>query len=121
MRPDPRDLEAALAARACPEPPADLRYRLLAAVSAERAAPPRCWRRAWQAAVAVILALNLTMGAINGVRYQALLSRTPPPREATPTPPTGSDDYVPSFAAGAVGQLAAAPDAGRLVRRFIEQ
>lgn len=129
MRPDPllpgqRDLEHELAGRTCPEPPAGLRDRILAAVSAERqAATPRrprnLWNAVWPAAAAVVLALNLAMSARNGVRYEAIASRVAEPGGVALH--TGTDDRFQTFAANALAQLTATPDAGSVSRGFFER
>src|SRR5262245_31994379 len=82
MRPDPlppslRDLEDRLARRPRPEPVADFRARVLRAMTTARDRPVsgrsgRRWRLIWQAAAAVLLALNLGMSAANGIRFQRL-------------------------------------------------
>jgi hypothetical protein len=143
MRPDPLlpnqpDLEHELAARTCPEPPAGLRDRILATVSAQRrpttqGSPRRRWHVLWQAAAAVVLALNLAMSAVNGCRYESLHPRVAEPGGFTlgrPIPvltqpgapaPTDGEDRFQAFAASALAQLTPAPDAGPVSRRFFEQ
>jgi hypothetical protein len=112
--PGPGDLERALGRRACPEPAADLPDRILAAVAAERQPAPRPqWTVPWRAAAAVVLALNLALSAANGLRYGSLSSAVVEPREG--------DGSFRAFAAGALAQLAPAPDAGPVARRFVEQ
>src|SRR5262245_31812093 len=76
LLPDPADLEDRLARRSCPEPAADFRARVLSAVAGARDQPAaqrpgRRWRL-WQAAAAVILALNVGMSAANGIRFHRL-------------------------------------------------
>jgi hypothetical protein len=136
MRPDPplpdrRDLERELAGRTCPEPPADLRNRILAALAAQRQAmspaPHKRWRMVWQAAAAVILAGNLVLSAANGLRSQSLLSRegeSAGVAHTGPLPePAGNepDARFWAFAANALTELKPAPDADSLCRHFFEK
>ena len=135
MRPDRPlpDLERGLASRACPEPPAGLRDRVLAAVSAERRPagqrpPRRRWDLVWQAAAAAVLALNLGMSAANAVRFQRLAAVpsgevAPAPRMAGPRVPGASDDEDPvqRFAARALAGLRPAPDVGALGRACFQR
>jgi hypothetical protein len=118
-----------LAHRRCPEPEAGLRERVLAAVQAEQGRPARgrgtgAWGRAWQAAAAVVLALNLALSAANGLRYQALPARVadlPGRAGPGPAPVAETEDRPWRLAAAAVARLAPAPDAGAVARRFFEQ
>src|SRR5262245_27746848 len=129
MRPDPlppslRDLEARLARRPAPEPGADFRARVLGAVADERDRPVparRRWRLAWQAAAAIILAMNLAMSAANGIRFQPLTASAAPGvarRAAPPRAPDALDENgrFERFAASALASLTPAPDAGALGR-----
>jgi hypothetical protein len=135
MRPDPLppgrpDLERQLAGRTCPEPPAGLRDRILAAVAAERSPvagrpPRRRWRFAWQAAAAAVLALNLALSAANGLRFQALRSRVANParveRDRPQPHPAPADDPFRAVAMAALAQLTPAPDAGPVGRFFFDR
>jgi hypothetical protein len=129
VSPNPQDLESLLARRRCPEPEAGLRECVLAAVRAELGRPARSrgartWSRAWQAAAAVVLALNLALSAANGLRYQSLPVRVAdPPGRALPgpVPVAETDDRPWRLAASAVARLAPAPDAGAVARHFFEQ
>ena len=79
LPPELGELEQRLAARLRPQPPADLRPRVLAAVRLELAARPaaaqRKWRRTWQyaaaAAAGVLLVLNLAMSMDNRSNFPA--------------------------------------------------
>src|SRR5579884_370140 len=128
MNPDPSppdlpDLERWLTRRPCPEPGAGLRDRVLAAARAERPRPARgrgarAWGRAWRAAAAVVLALNVALSAANGFRYQALPARAAGPAAVAPLAET--PDLPAPFAASAVARLTPAPDVGAVARRFFE-
>jgi hypothetical protein len=129
MRPDPlvpgrRDLEHELAGRTCPEPAADLRDRILAAVAAQR---PRARRRLWSyaahAAAALVLVLNLALSVSNGFRYEAISARVVPTASGWPPqgPPANAADRFQMFAATVLARLPAAPDAGPVSQRFFEQ
>ncbi len=134
MRPDPlppslRDLEDRLARRPSPEPAADFRARVLGVVADERNRPGparRRWRLAWQAAAAVLLAMNLAMTAANGIRFQRLTTPAGPGvarRAAPPSAPDALDekDRFERFAASALASLTPAPDAGALGRQCFQQ
>jgi hypothetical protein len=135
MNPEPlppnlRDLEEQLAGRPCPEPAADFRARVLAAMTSSRTLPisrsaARRWRVVWQAAAAVVLALNLGMTVANGVRFQHLtsLAVAPPGLESWAARPAVQDGVDPNdrfqaFAASALASLTPAPDPGALCRGF---
>ncbi len=119
--PDPSDVEQALARRTCPEPSADLRGRILAALSAQRQAAARPLRRnrwsvVWQAAAAVIGAGNLWMTAANTVRVGHLV----PPQVAVPDMAdvfVGTDPLQ-QLAARVLVNLKPAPQTGALGRDF---
>lgn len=123
MRPEPfppdlGDLEARLAARPGPEPPGDLRDRVLAAATAElrRPAAPRRPRVPWNilgpVAAAVVLAVNFGMNVAHEVRLRewAALANAGPPPEVADTP-EGNNGFQ-RFAAGAVASVKPAPDVG---------
>ena len=124
MSPNPQDLESLLARRPCPEPDAGLRERVLAAVRAEQGRP--VWSRgarAWEAAAAVVLALNLALSAANGLRYQSLpvgVAESPGRADPGPPPSIETDDRPWPPAPSAVARLAPSPDAGAVARRFFE-
>jgi len=125
-----RDLEERLAGRPCPEPAADFRARVLAAMTNSRTPSisrpaGRRWRLVWQAAAAVVLALNLGMSAANGMRFQRLTSHAAAPAGFEPCAPrpAAADAFDPNdpfeaLAASALASLTPAPDAGALCRNF---
>jgi hypothetical protein len=121
LLPDPSDVERALTRRWCPEPSADLRGRILAAVSEQRQAAARPLRRnrwnvVWQAAAAVIVAGNLWMTAANTVRVGHLM---PPPLAAPDVVDAfvGADPFQ-QLAARVLVNLKPAPQTGALGRDF---
>jgi hypothetical protein len=127
LPPGLRELEQALARRPAPEPPADLRARVLSAMSAPVPAAPRRaawhWGLAWKAAAAVVLALNLALTAANASRYRRLAEAPPAdaPLARYVTAPgaagaTDADDRIPILTASALANWAPAPDAGPLGR-----
>jgi hypothetical protein len=135
MNPEPlppnlRDLEERLAGRPCPEPAADFRARVLAAMTSSRTTSTsrpagRRWRLVWRMAAAVILALNLGMSVANAVRFQRLTSLAVAPAgleswAARAATPGGFDpnDRFHVFAASALASLTPGPDAGALCRDF---
>jgi hypothetical protein len=127
LPPNLRDLEELLARRPGPEPAADHRGRILGAiVSAETRtgskSTGRHWRIVWQAAAAVIIALNLGMSAANGVRFERLRELVQPERD-NPAAPGLSDtsetnDSIDAIAGSAWSSLRPAPDAGALGRNL---
>lgn len=129
LPPDLRDLEDQLARRPCPEAAAEFRARVLSAMASSQALPvsqpaARGWRLVWQAAAAVILALNLGMSAANGIRFQRLTPlavaegnmgrRLAGPEVANAA---DADDRFQVLAASALASLRPAPDAGALGRQ----
>jgi hypothetical protein len=130
LPPDPSDVEQALARRSCPEPSADLRERILTAVSAERddtARPLRRqrWKNVWQAAAALVVVVNLWMTAVNTARIGRLFPLTgsegdPALRAARNDTADTSDsnDPLQRLVARAVANLRPAPQAGALGRHF---
>jgi hypothetical protein len=134
MNPDPlpsglRELEDQLARRPCPEPAADFRACVLSAVMNSPALTlpghaDRRWSLIWQAAAAVVLALNLGMSVANGIRFQRL---APPPavegnlvHRGVPGVPDEFDasDRFHVLTASALASLRPAPDVGALGRNL---
>jgi hypothetical protein len=120
LPPHLRELEEQLARRPCPEPPAELRARLLSAVRedwppsvAERFRRP--WAIAWRAAAAILLVLNLGLSAANGVRFARL---TPPPEVRAVV---DTDDRWSALAASALASLSPAPDTGTMSQDFFSR
>jgi hypothetical protein len=130
LLPSNREIEQALAQRFCPEPSADLRDRIRRAVSAQRDSAGRLplrpgWKYVWQAAAAIVVALNLWMTAANTVRVGRLapadmVEDSPPPGMAEPEAPDTFDtnDPLNQLAVRALANLAPAPQAGVLGRNF---
>ncbi len=109
LPPGARNLEDLLAHRPGPEPAADFRARILSALAASSsdgvsARPGPAWRLVWQAAAAVVLALNLAMCVANGQRYQRLVAAAP--GDAAPAPARAemfaAQDRLDALAAGAL-------------------
>jgi hypothetical protein len=132
LPPGPDDLEDQLARRPCPEPGADFRARVLRALAdlRDRSTPERKgrrWRIVWQAAAALILALNLAMTVANGIRFQRLstpaVAEEDPARRRWPRVPDvfEANDGLQRFAASALAGLTPAPDAGVLSRHFFNR
>lgn len=79
LTPELRELEQRLAARQRPQPPADLKRRVLTAVRRELAAQPaaarweqrRIWQYAAAAAAGILLVLNLAMSMDNHSNFPA--------------------------------------------------
>ncbi len=130
LPPDPSDVERALARRGCPEPSADLRGRILAALSAQRDAALRPLRRnrwslVWQAAAALVVAANLWLSVTTTVRLGRLqspaggedkMSSRMAPSGVPDT--TDGDDPLQQLAARVLANLSPAPPAGALGRNF---
>lgn len=117
-----RELESRLALRPCPDPPADLRSRLLNAV-ANVPLPvqhPGRWWIACRAAAAVILAINLTMTVANAVRLQRVSTMTAAPQRAAVAPASASesDDPFDALTASVRSSMTPAPHIGELSRNF---
>src|SRR4051812_26658635 len=113
-----RELEAQLVGRPGPEPPAELRARLLGRTAELRQLRPseRRWRqRLAGLAAAVVVAVNLALCADNGRRYQglAIIQHAPAPAQAE-RPAT--EDPFETLAAVALARLTPLPDAGDLAR-----
>jgi hypothetical protein len=129
MRPDPPppnpdELEDRLARRSCPEPAADFRARVLAAMTDLRDAPApvrpgRRWPRVWLAAAAVVLALNVGMSAANALRFRRLADVAAAPAEGRGVADAvDAEDRFQRFAARALAGVRPAPDAGVLGRNL---
>jgi hypothetical protein len=129
LPPDLAELEAGLAHRAGPAPPAGLRDRLLAAVAAELPAPaaphrPRGrWDIVWRVAAGIALMLNLGMAVMNGVRFERWAALPDDGLAISWRPPLDSldaTDPLQRAAAGALADLKPAPDIGRLGRSIFD-
>jgi hypothetical protein len=129
LLPDPSDVEQALARRSCPEPSADLRDRILSAVSAQRRFSTRVplrnrYKHLWQAAAAIVLAANLWMTAANTLRVDQLVPTTDEEQPVVQaTRPGNSDtddtsDPLQSLTARVLANLTPAPQTGALSRHF---
>jgi hypothetical protein len=120
LPPDLHDLEARLARRSGPEPADDLRARVLSAAAALRARtgatrPARPWRLVWQAAAAVVLALNLALCVGNGIRFQRLSPSAAPGDAAGWAAPVSREDALET---SALAQLTPSADLAALGRRL---
>jgi len=132
LPPGLRELEDQLRRRPAPEPAADFRGRVLAAL-ANAPAPPaaapagRRWRLVWQAAAAVVLGLNLGLSVANGFRFQRMTEgalaggphRLPAVQPRLPAAFEANDRYQ-VLASAALASLAPAPDVGVLGGHFFD-
>jgi hypothetical protein len=130
LPPNLRDLETQLTGRTYREPPGTYRARVLEAMAnaptSQVNQAGRRWNRLWQAAAAVILALNLGMSAANGVRFQSLnqasLSGGNSESYTVLRKVSGAfegDDCLLAFAERALAKLKPAPDVGVPGRNFL--
>jgi hypothetical protein len=130
LLPSPDEVQQALARRSCPEPSADLRDRILNAVSAQRrlaaiVRPRNRWRPVWQAAAAIVVAMNLWMTVDNAaqINHQALIAAFEEQPTAQAARPDISDiddasDPWQSLTASVLASLRPAPQTGALGRHF---
>jgi hypothetical protein len=120
MNPEPlpadlRDLEARLALRPRPDPPPELRARILAAVNVPLARPWRGWR--WLAlAAAAVLVLNLTLSVDNARQFHQLAEMTNAEPSAAPRIVEPTADPFQQYAASALASLRPAPSSGTVER-----
>jgi hypothetical protein len=104
-----------------------LRARVLAAMSDVRSPVPPAsrWRRAWQAAAAIILILNLGMSIANGFRFERMaeVMASARPSPARPVEPReyDSEDRISVLASSAVSNWTPAPDVGPVGRTIFSR
>jgi hypothetical protein len=130
LLPDPSDVEHMIARRSCLEPSADLRDRILTVVSAQRRCPAPAslrnrWKPVWQAAAAIVLAVNLWMTVANTLRVRRLapiaaVEEQPVVQAARPgISDTGdASDPLQLLTARILANLTPAPQTGALSRHF---